>query len=72
MKGDPLLLHLMIEPGPRDPQPFSAGMHLQPWFDVIEALPERAADRLRALRQHFHDLHALTVPFEDRRARRTT
>jgi len=30
-------------------------------------LPERAADRLRALRQHFHDLHALTVPFEDRR-----
>jgi hypothetical protein len=63
---------MTFEPGPRDPQPFSAGMHLQPWFDVIEALPERAADRLRALRQHFHDLHALTVPFEDRRARRTT
>ena len=57
---------MTFETGPVNPAPFSAGMPLVPSFDVIEVLPDAAADRLRALRQHVHDLHALTVPFEDR------
>jgi hypothetical protein len=55
-----------LEPGPRDPQPFSVGMSLVPNYDVIERLPVgRCQDRLRQLRDHVHDLHALTVPFAD-------
>ena len=33
--------------------------------DAAEWLPAGAADRLRKLRQHVADLHALTVPFAD-------
>jgi hypothetical protein len=56
---------MTFEPGPANPQPFSAGIHTAPQFDVIELLPHAAAERLRQLRQHAADLHALTVPFED-------
>ena len=61
-----------LEPGPRDPQPFSAPMSLTPSYDVIEVLPPGAADRLRALRQLFHDTNVI-IPKHDvitRRARR--
>ena len=54
-----------FEPGPANPQPFSPPMSLVPSFDVIEVLPDAAADRLGALRPHVHDLHSLTVPFAD-------
>ena len=57
---------MAFEAGPANPQPFSVGMRLTPSFDVIEILPVGAADRLRALRQHVADKHALTVPFADR------
>lgn len=56
---------MTFEPGPANPQPMTIAMSLVPSFDVIEVLPRGAADRLRALRQHVHDLHALTVPFSD-------
>jgi hypothetical protein len=46
-------------------QPFSAGVQLQPTFDVIEALPPVAADKLRALRQRSVDAHAVIPMFED-------
>ena len=44
-----------------NPLPMSFGMN----FDVIETLPSApgGADRLRQLREHVADLHALTVPF---------
>jgi hypothetical protein len=53
-----------LEPGPANPQPFSAGMSLVPSFDVIELLPPGAADRLRALRQRFHDTNVIIPKFE--------
>ncbi len=56
---------MAFEAGPINPQPFSAGLHVQPSSDVIDALPEGAAERLRQLRQHARDLHALTVPFDE-------
>ncbi len=46
-------------PAPANPQPFSAGMHLQPQFDPIELLPPAAAEKLRLLRQRAADAHAL-------------
>ena len=52
-------------PGPVNPQPFSAGIHVVPSYDVLDGLPPAAAERLRQLRQHVHDVHALTVPFDD-------
>ncbi|MET4030125.1 MULTISPECIES: hypothetical protein [unclassified Bradyrhizobium] len=52
-------------PAPASPQPFSAGISLTPTFDVIELLPEAAADKLRALRQRSDDLHAIIPPGED-------
>ncbi|WP_338833549.1 hypothetical protein [Bradyrhizobium septentrionale] len=45
--------------------PFSAGVHLQPQFDVIERLPPAAADKLRALRQRSDDQHAIIPAGED-------
>jgi hypothetical protein len=46
-------------------QPFSAPVSLAPSFDVIEILPEgRCQDRLRALRQRFHDLNVIIPKFE--------
>ena len=55
-----------FEPGPANPEPFSAGgIHTQPAFDLIEVLPERAADRLRALRQRSSDAHAVIPEFAD-------
>jgi hypothetical protein len=56
---------MSFEAGPANPQPFSASMHLTPSFDVIETLPVGAADRLRALRQHVADKHAVIPPFAD-------
>lgn len=56
---------MAFEPASPNPQPFSAGVHLRPSFDVVEVLPAGAADRLRHLRQHAADQHALTVPFAD-------
>jgi hypothetical protein len=53
-----------LEPGPRDPQPFSAPMSLVPSYDVIEVLPPGAADRLRALRQRFDDTNVI-IPKHD-------
>ena len=56
---------MTFEPGPANPQPFSAGMHLQPQFDVIELLPPAAADKLRMLRQRSADTHAVIPEFAD-------
>jgi hypothetical protein len=39
-------------------------MSLMPPFDVIAQLPPGAADRLRALRQRFHDTNTLIAKFE--------
>jgi hypothetical protein len=61
-----------FEPGPRDPQPFSAPMSLVPNYDPIERLPPGGADRLRALRQHFHDTNKLIPKFEERHELSTT
>jgi hypothetical protein len=33
-----------FEPGPVNPQPFSAGIHTVPSFDVIERLPPAAQE----------------------------
>ena len=41
------------------------GFHAAPSFDMIELLPERAQDRLRALRQRSDDLHAIIPPFAE-------
>jgi hypothetical protein len=46
-------------PAPANPQPFSAGVQLQPQFDVIELLPPAAQELLRLLRQRAADAHAL-------------
>jgi hypothetical protein len=54
-----------FEPGPANPQPFSAGMHLQPRFDVIEILPEERKEFLQKLRQRSADAHLLIPPGED-------
>ncbi|MET4198749.1 hypothetical protein [Bradyrhizobium sp. LA6.12] len=56
---------MTLEPGPANPQPFSAGIHTQPPFDAIELLPPAAADKLRLLRQRSNDRHALIPPFSD-------
>src|SRR5689334_15307320 len=56
---------MTFEPGPANPQPMTVGIHVAPSFDVTELLPPGCADRLRQLRQTFHDRHALTVPFTD-------
>ncbi|MET4015889.1 hypothetical protein [Bradyrhizobium sp. S3.2.12] len=55
---------MSFEPGPANPQPFSAGIHLQPQLDVIEWLPPAAAERLRLLRQRAADAHRLIPEFE--------
>jgi hypothetical protein len=55
-------------PAPANPQPFSAGMHLQPQFDVIELLPPIAADKLRKLRLRKDDAHRLIPEFESVRS----
>jgi hypothetical protein len=57
--------HMTFEPGPANPQQFTAGMSLVPGYDPIDLLPPAAADRLRMLRQRAADGHALCVPFED-------
>ena len=64
---------MTFEAGPANPQPFSAGIHLQPAFDVIEVLPVGGvgADRLRTLRQIVADKHAVCVPFADRQEANT-
>lgn len=54
---------MTFEPGPANPQPFSAGVPLVPSFDVIEVLPPAAAERLRMLRQCSADAHAVIPPF---------
>ena len=41
-----------------------SGAHVRPDYDVIEALPPAAADRLRLLRQRSLDLHAIVPQFE--------
>ena len=56
---------MTFEAGPVNPAPFSIGIHVVPSFDVIDVLPQSAADRLRKLRQHVADFHALTIPFAD-------
>lgn len=62
-----------FEPGPASPAPFSVPMALAPSFDVIEILPEgRCQDRLRALRQRFHDLNVIIPKFEERQELNTT
>jgi hypothetical protein len=54
-----------LDPGPANPQPFSAPMSLAPSFDVIEISPGgRWQDRLRQLRQRFHDLNVIIPKFE--------
>ena len=59
---------MTFEAGPVNPQPFSAGIHTRPAFDVIDVLASApaAADRLRTLRQDVADKRNLTVPFADR------
>jgi hypothetical protein len=48
------------------PLTLPASVQLQPSFDVIELLPVGTPqDRLRLLRQHSRDLHAITVPHEE-------
>ncbi len=54
-----------IEPAPANPQPFSAGVHLQPQQDVIERLPEERKDLVRKLRQRSADQHAVIPAGED-------
>jgi len=49
-------------PTPPTPLSFSSSPDLIAW------LPEAAAERLRALRQHFADLRSVVPPFEDRQA----
>jgi hypothetical protein len=61
-----------FEPGPANPQPFSVPMSLVPNYDPIERLPPGGADRLRALRQHFHDTNKLIPKFEERHELSTT
>ena len=46
------------------PTPLSTGLPTAPSFDVIEALPERAAEKLRMLRQRAADAHAVIPEFE--------
>jgi hypothetical protein len=55
-----------LTPAPAGGQPpFSfAAAPTAPGFDVADLLPTAAAERLRQLRQHSLDQHALTVPFE--------
>ena len=48
----------------RDTGPATITLYTQ--GDLIEWLPAGAADKLRALRQRAHDLHAVTVPFDER------
>ena len=45
--------------------PFSAGLHIQPQYDVVDALPSAAAEKLRLLRQRSADAHALIPEFAD-------
>jgi hypothetical protein len=56
-----------LTPGPAGGQPPLALAFVPnaPAFDVLDVLPKATPqDRLRQLRQHSLDLHALTVPFE--------
>lgn len=51
------------------PMTLSVGVQLQPHFDPLELLPAGPPqDRLRLLRQHSLDLHAVTVPHADLQA----
>ena len=54
-----------FEPGPANPQPLTIYTDTTP--DLIAWLPENAADKLRVLRQHIEDLHAIVPPFEERK-----
>ena len=58
---------MTFEAGPVNPQPHAINLFTQP-NDATTWLPEGAAGKLRALRQHLADLHAVCVPFEDRHA----
>ena len=54
-----------FEPGPVNPQPISAGMHLQPQFDVIELLEANApaaAERLKTLRERSSERRDAMIP----------
>ena len=66
MAGEPITA---LTPAPTvtvtAPTPLVAGVHTQPSFDVIELLPQQAAERLRKLRIRRDDAHRLTVPYED-------
>jgi hypothetical protein len=57
-----------FEPAPKvavpAPTQFSGPLSLQPQFDVIEALPPAAGERLRALRQRSADTHSIIPEFE--------
>ena len=59
---------MSFEVGPANPKPLSFSSALTPQFDAVEALPDGAAERLRALRQKSADLHSLLPPLEDRQA----
>jgi hypothetical protein len=50
----------------------SGSIYTRAGYDAIEVLPERAAERLRQLRQSARDQHSLTVPFADRYEMNTT
>ena len=67
MAGEPITA---LTPGPTQtivaPLTLPAAVQLQPSFDVIELLPVGTPqERLRLLRQHSRDLHAITVPHAD-------
>lgn len=55
-----------FEPRPATVTPFSLGPDLVPQNDAADWLPPRAADRLRALRQHVADLRAIVPSFEEK------
>ena len=61
-----------LTPAPAiDPPPFSMGLPVQPHFDLIEILPERAAERLRQLRLRSSEAHKVLPLFEDMREANT-
>ena len=58
---------MSFEAGPANPAPFTGIIHTVPSVDLIDVLASApaGAGRLRALRQHVSDKHALTVQFAD-------
>src|ERR1700722_11295954 len=58
-----------LTPAPAGQPPLSfAAAPTAPGFDVADLLPPAADERLRQLRQHSKDLHAVTVPHADLQA----